>query len=94
MATRFEWPDETGSADARIDYMRAGGDAVRRIEAQGPWSLFRLLDQGRLDAVTPDRFTLTYALDEGNVVLELAASSVVNPFALQALRAFRCPGGM
>lgn len=94
LATRFEWPNETDSAGARIDYMRAGGDAVQHIEAQGSWSLFRLLDQGRLDAVTPDRFTLTYALDEGNAVLELAASSVVNPFALQALRAFRCPGGM
>ncbi len=94
LATRFEWPDETDSAGARIDYLRAGGDAVQHIEAHGPWSLFRLLDQGRLEAVTPDRLTLTYALDEVDVVLELAASSVVNPFALPALRAFRCPAGI
>jgi type VI secretion system protein ImpL len=79
---------------ARIDYALAGDEPSLPLEEHGAWSLFRLLDRGRLDALGPDRFTLTFALDGRPVVLDLAASSVVNPFSLSALRSFRCPSRM
>jgi type VI secretion system protein ImpL len=92
--TAFKWPDAGAAPVARIDYALAGDEPSLPLEEHGAWSLFRLFDRGRLDALGPDRFTLTFALDGRPVVLDLAASSVVNPFALSALRSFRCPSRM
>jgi type VI secretion system protein ImpL len=92
--TAFDWPDAGPAPVARIDYALATGEQPRPIEEHGAWSLFRLLDRGTLDALGPDRFRLTFALDGRRVLLDLAASSVVNPFALTALRSFRCPSRM
>lgn len=89
----FDWPDRTGERAARIDVSPAGADGRHGFEARGAWALFRLLDQGRLDAQAADRFVLTFGLDGRDVALDLTASSVVNPFALPALHAFRCPSG-
>ena len=93
-ATAFKWPDAGPAPVARIDYALAGDEPSPSLEDHGAWSLFRLLDRGRLDALGPDRFGLTFVLDGHRVVLDLAASSVVNPFALSALRSFRCPSRM
>lgn len=93
-AKAFQWPDGSAAPVARIDYAVAGADGPQHMEDHGVWSLFRLLDRGTLDALGPDRFTLTFALDGHRVALDLAASSVVNPFALSALRSFRCPSRM
>lgn len=92
-ATTFDWPDRTGDAVARIDYSPASADGRHGFEAHGAWSLFRLLDDGRLSALAADRFVLTYSLGGQSVALDLAASSVANPFSLPALHAFRCPAG-
>lgn len=92
-ATPFDWPDRTGDAVARIDYSPASADGRHGFEAHGAWSLFRLLDDGRLSALAADRFVLTYSLGGQSVALDLAASSVANPFSLPALHAFRCPAG-
>lgn len=94
VTTAFQWPDGSAAPVARIAYAVADGDDPQHIEDRGVWSLFRLLDRGTLDALGPDRFTLTFALDGHRVALDLAASSVVNPFALPALRSFRCPTRM
>jgi type VI secretion system protein ImpL len=94
VAKAFQWPDGSAAPVARIDYAVADGSDPQPIEDRGVWSLFRLLDRGALDALGPDRFTLTFALDGHSVALDLAASSVVNPFALPALRSFRCPSRM
>lgn len=93
-AMKFEWPDHAAEAFARIDSLSAGSTGPGSIETHGAWSLFRLLDRGKLDALTPDRFTLTFSLDDHDIELDLAASSVVNPFVLPALRSFRCPSTM
>jgi type VI secretion system protein ImpL len=90
----FQWPDGGAAPVARIDYAVADGGDPQHIEDRGVWSLFRLLDRGTLDALGPDRFTLTFALGGHSVALDLAASSVVNPFAMPALRSFRCPSRM
>lgn len=90
----FEWPEREAQARARMDYSLAGDDSELSIEARGPWSLFRLLDRGRLAADSPDRIALTYVLGKRSIELELAAASVVNPFGAQGWRAFRCPSGI
>ncbi|MGG1944075.1 type VI secretion system membrane subunit TssM [Trinickia sp. NRRL B-1857] len=92
-ATRFQWPDRAGAAAARIEFAPASADGRHGFETHGAWALFRLMDLGRLETRAADRFVLTFALDGRSVVLDLAASSVVNPFAVSALHAFRCPSG-
>lgn len=92
--TAFEWPDPTGDELARISFAPDGTDGTNGVSTHGAWALFRVLDAGALDAQTPDRFVLTYSLDGRNVALDLAASSVVNPFTSGAWRTFRCPSGM
>lgn len=93
-SVRFEWPDTAAEPFARIDYLSAGTSGPDSVETHGAWSLFRLLDRGNLLALTPDRFKLTFSLDQHDVELDLAASSVVNPFVLPALRSFRCPAAI
>ena len=90
----FQWPDRTAQASARVDYRLAGDDSTLSIEARGAWSLFRLLDRGQLVADSADRVELTYSLGTRSIELELAASSVVNPFGASGWRAFRCPSGI
>ena len=92
-ATSFTWPDGAGGRTARIEFAPASADGGHGFETHGAWALLRLLDLGRLEARTADRFVLTYDLDGKRVTLDLAASSVVNPFAGSALHAFRCPSG-
>ncbi len=92
-AASFDWPDRAGARAARIEFAPAGPDGRQSVQTHGAWALFRLLDFGRLDARAADRFVLTYVFDGRSVVLDLAASSVVNPFAAPALHAFRCPSG-
>jgi type VI secretion system protein ImpL len=89
--TTFDWPDRAGERVARIDVAPASANGHHGVEASGAWSLFRLLDQGRLEQQAADRFVLTFGLDGRDVALDLTASSVVNPFVLPALHAFRCP---
>ncbi|WP_206952691.1 type VI secretion system membrane subunit TssM [Trinickia acidisoli] len=93
-AATFDWPDRTGPQVASIDYAPVRTDGRHGVETHGAWSLFRLLDRGQLDARAADRFELTFALDGRGVTLDLLASSVTNPFALPAVRAFRCPSGI
>lgn len=91
-ATSFEWPHGDGARTARIDYEPAGADGRSGgLQADGPWALFRLFDKGTLQAKQADRFDLTFDLNGRDVALELDANSVVNPFALPALRQFQCP---
>ncbi len=92
-ATTFDWPDRMAQGASRIDFAPASADGRHGFEAHGAWSLLRLLDEGRLDARSADRFVLTFALDGRSIALDLAASSVVNPFSLPALHSFRCPSG-
>jgi type VI secretion system protein ImpL len=88
----LQWPSgkNTGRASAQFDPPATTQSAS--LDASGPWALLHLIDAGRLDATAqPDRYKLT--LDSGGrkAVLELDATSVVNPFRRAPLEQFRCP---
>jgi type VI secretion system protein ImpL len=89
-AMAFQWPSRGAAPVARIDYEPAGPDGRSGMLLNGPWALFRLIDQGTLQQVRPDRFILKLELSGKPVTLEVDANSVVNPFALAALHRFRC----
>ncbi|WP_250523531.1 MULTISPECIES: type VI secretion system membrane subunit TssM [unclassified Caballeronia] len=88
----LQWPSgkNTGRASAQFDPASAAQAAP--LDASGPWALLHLIDAGRLDATAqPDGYKLTLESAGRKAVLELDATSVVNPFRRAPLEQFRCP---
>jgi len=82
-------PSDTKSAETRLPAVGPGPLTITRT---GAWSLFRLLDAGRLESLgRPDRWRLTFAAGGHHAVFELHAGSVLNPLASRDLADFRCP---
>ncbi|SAK50050.1 type VI secretion system membrane subunit TssM [Caballeronia ptereochthonis] len=88
----LQWPSgkNAGRASAQFDPPQAAQAAP--LAASGPWALLHLIDAGSLDATAqPDRYRLTLDSAGRKAVLELDATSVVNPFRRAPLEQFRCP---
>jgi type VI secretion system protein ImpL len=63
---------------------------VRSFE--GPWALFRLIDQFEVQPSTqPERFTVVLNLDGRRARMEVISASALNPLRLRELQTFRCP---
>jgi type VI secretion system protein ImpL len=63
-----------------------------QLTFQGPWALFRLLDQSTVQQQSPTRFLVTVRLNGKQAQLLLEAASIRNPFAHPELTTFRCGG--
>jgi type VI secretion system protein ImpL len=95
VSMRMQWPapDATGSASVTFN-PSTGGDPVK-VEASGPWALFRLLDMGAVhQAGGPDQLQARFAVGDEAVVVELRADSVLSPLNGSLLSQFRCPSGL
>jgi type VI secretion system protein ImpL len=77
-----------------------GNDQVRlnitpaekgELYSEGPWAWLRMMDKGLLETLQGELYQLTYKFGTSNVVYELKASSVINPFKPNAVSRFRCP---
>jgi type VI secretion system protein ImpL len=88
----FQWPSGKGTGQAHVEFDPApAAGAAAAPHREGPWALFRLLDTASVEqAGQPDRFRIAFGA--GLATLDLAASSVVNPFRSGILDRFRCPG--
>lgn len=89
-----QWPGPRGSTQVRVQLTPpavSGGFGP----FEGPWALFRLFDQVKIEA-TPqaEKFLATFVIDGRQAQFEVTASSVRNPFRLQELEQFQCPGGL
>jgi type VI secretion system protein ImpL len=82
-------PGDTKSAEVKPSEPKPDTVTITRT---GAWSLFRLLDAGRLESLGgPDRWRVTFAAGGHRAVFELHAGSVLNPLASRDLVEFRCP---
>jgi type VI secretion system protein ImpL len=91
--TPIQWPGPRGTSQVRlqIEPKRVGADSGLVFE--GPWALFKLLDRAQIDAgPQPERFNVTFRVDNRRAVFEVVASSVQNPFKMRELEQFQCPG--
>jgi type VI secretion system protein ImpL len=91
-ATQVTWPGPTGMSTARLVFEPASaGTGV--LQATGPWALFRLFEQGRLQQRpgSTDLYSLTLPTGGHQATFEIRAGSVQNPFAPGLLRNFQCP---
>jgi type VI secretion system protein ImpL len=90
-STRFQWPGPETDLGVRLTYQTFHGQEINQ-SAEGPWALFRILDQARVEETSvPDRLRITFEKNGYQARFELRASSADNPFKLSALKQFRCP---
>jgi type VI secretion system protein ImpL len=91
-SSQFRWPGANGKTLVRVTMTPAAGGNATMSQQDGPWALLRMMDTIRvIPSGQPDRFRLVFSSPAGAATFELNASSVRNPFTLDALRAFRCP---
>ena len=83
------WPG-TNANIARITLLP--GERSTALQATGAWAAFRLFDRGKVVPVTDNQFDASYVIGGRDVSFRVTSGSVNNPFRLEALRAFSCPG--
>ena len=88
--TAMKWPGP-GPSVSRIT-LAPQSTGLNTMSVTGPWSFFRLLDQGRIQPSNlTDRFSVSFNVGGREASFDLRANSVFNPFTLTALKEFRCP---
>jgi type VI secretion system protein ImpL len=86
---RVRWPSQSNDT---IRFVLQGGFGERVLSFNGPWSLFRLFDAGKLRAGdSAERFSASLNIEGLQVELGITANSVRNPFLLQQVLGFHCP---
>ncbi|EBA01502.1 type VI secretion system membrane subunit TssM [Marinobacter sp. ELB17] len=63
----------------------------RSLSQQGPWALFRLLENADLTGVNSTAVDVKFTVDEGAMRYRLHAASNTNPFTEKLLSGFRLP---
>ena len=72
----------------------ASDKEVKRIDGQGPWALFRLMDQAAQENAGPTAFKRVFGDDLNYVTLKFNLPSVRNPFSRGGAWSFRCPNSL
>jgi type VI secretion system protein ImpL len=83
----FVWPGN-GAGRAAITFDVAGQPAIAAF--QGPWAMFRALDQAKTQPQSDTRFSVTFNQAGHSARVLLEATSIRNPFARNVLQSFRC----
>jgi type VI secretion system protein ImpL len=87
----MQWPAPDGSNRARLAFTAISAGRTVNLSAEGPWALFRLLDQGSVSQDSAaDRFRVIFDVQGMSAEFELRASSVANPFQSSAIERFSC----
>ncbi len=90
--TQITWPGPSGMPMVRLTFDPPPAAGPAALQATGPWAMFRLLAQGKLQAAgSPDRYTATFRLGDREAAFDLRAGSTQNPLAPGLLGEFRCP---
>jgi len=83
----MQWP-----SNGRVSLSFDGEPAAQAMVNDGSWAALRFVARGRLErGNVPDRMRLTLQQGARAAEFELRASSIVHPFGLSELAAFRCP---
>jgi type VI secretion system protein ImpL len=93
--TAVQWPGPKGSTQVRVQLQPAIAGGTSGLVTEGPWALFRMFDKLSLvQSGGPERFKVTFNVDNRKATFEVTASSVVNPFKLPELASFGCPNAI
>jgi len=91
-----QWPGPKGSNQVRVEIAPGSASgAASGMTVDGPWALFRTLDRAKTEqADVPERFLVTFTLDNRRARFEVTTNSVQHPIRLKELREFGCPDGL
>ena len=94
LPVQLQWPNAGGS-QVRVSFSPSVAGQPSSVTLDGPWALFRLLDRSEIvSGGLSDRFTVTFTVGGRSATFDLRAGSVMNPFTLADLEAFRCPDSL
>lgn len=90
------WSMTGGLPEARVVLFGAGGKAeeIDRVEASGPWALFRLMDKARRDNAGARSVRVTFGDGAKAATFTVELPSERNPFSRGGLWSFRCPSAL
>ena len=89
----FQWPSNTSSSEAMVHLLPQMPGREHVIQKNGPWALFRLIDEG---SPTPkgDVIRTQFTIGGRFVAYNVRVDTLTNPFYLPALAQFKCPTGL
>jgi type VI secretion system protein ImpL len=87
-----QWPGPRGSTQVRLHVSPAPAAGAAGMLFEGPWALFRLFDRAQImHTGQPERFRVSFTVDQRKAWFEVTATSVQNPFRLKEIEQFQCP---
>ena len=90
--TPVQWPGTRGGTQVRLQVSPASTSGTSGQVFEGPWALFRMLDQAQISPTSlPEKFIVTFNVDGRKAQFEVISGSVQNPFRLRELEQFNCP---
>jgi type VI secretion system protein ImpL len=90
LPTAITWPGAVGVAQIVFDPPLNGAESG--VRKDGPWGWFKLLDSAEVRSTTaPDRRRIIFNVGGRIAIFEMQTGSVINAFALPAMKAFSCP---
>jgi type VI secretion system protein ImpL len=90
--TAVQWPGPSGRNQVRLTIQPPPASGASGRVFEGPWALFRMLDDQKFEPTgQADKFLVTFLIDGRKAQFEVFSSSVQNPFTLSELRQFQCP---
>lgn len=87
---RLQWPGAGTGSLTVLSLSPPLAGQVSEIAKDGPWGLFRLLEDSHA-TLAGERFTAALAAGPRTASFEFRTGSVSRPFDLDTLRRFRCP---
>lgn len=88
-AMTFQLP--SGKGNGQVALAAEPASAHSSLHTEGSWAWFRMLDKASVEpGAQGERYKVTFDLDGRKAVLDMTASSVVNPFRRSTLEQFRC----
>ena len=90
-----QWPGPRNTNQVRVLIAPPTAGGTSGMLTDGPWALFKTLDRGQLaPGDAPEKFFITFQLDNRRARFEVTTNSVQHPLRLRELSEFACPEGL
>ena len=83
------WPAQSGNSQIKLEVISPEVNSTS-ISNNGAWSVFRLIEQGKITHQSNNATIVAYDIRGRKLVLEFTAFTPNNPFDLSNLRKFQC----
>lgn len=87
------WSPQAGVPEAHVTMFK-GAQQLDKVEEEGPWAVFRLMEKARKQNSGETAFLATFGTGDKSVTFRIELSSPKNPFRRGGVWAFRCPAAL